>query len=125
MRTRQIASATILALPFALGSFGSFGTVQAQPLPALHARAMVGADEDDRDHDARRQGHDDGMRAAMEDMRDRRSADPDRHHEFRHPPVDHRLRDAYRDGFRDGYNDAARHDGDRMRDHDHDDDRPH
>lgn len=136
MRTRHIAAVTILTLPFALGGYGRFGTAHAQPLPAapaaihtaLHA---VGLDDDDRDRDARQQGHDAGMQAAYDDMRDGRSPDPERHREFRHPPVSHHLRDAYRNGFRDGYDQGVRNGGDRMRDyngnrnrHDDDDNRP-
>ena len=105
---------TVLALPLTFGS-----CAHAKPLPGTPA-AFQSDDDHDQAREAREQGHQDGMQAAAEDMRDGRPPDADHHERFRHPPVKDHLRDAYRDGFRDGYNDAYRH-GEH---HDHDADRP-
>lgn len=115
MRIRTIALST-LAIPLAFTMYPRPVAAIAQPGPA--AAAIQDADRDAY-RDIREQGHHDGMKAAYDDMRDHRNPDPKRHDEYRHPPVDHNARDAYRDGFRDGYNDAFRN-GPR---HDDDDDR--
>ena len=78
----------------------------------------------DRGYDVRQMGHRDGIQAAYRDMQDRRSPDARRHGEFRHPPVDGRVRDEYRNGFVDGYADAYRrgsYSGPPRRDRDDDD----
>lgn len=109
MRRHPTALLTALALPLTLGSYGRLSSAHAQPLPGL-PMAHPNADDRDQDrHEAREQGHQDGMQAASEDMRNGRPPDADHHERFRHPPVKDWLRDAYRDGFRDGYNDAYRH----------------
>ena len=87
--------------------------------------ALPNADDRDQDrHEAREQGHHDGIAAANEDMSKGRAPDADHHERFRHPPVKDWQRDAYRDGFRDGYNDAYRNGGEHFKDRG-DDDRPH
>lgn len=106
MRTRTLAL-TALALPLAFTGYSRPAKALSHPM-IVTAAAQDDDHDRDRDHDAREQGHHDGMKAAYDDMRDHRDPNPRRHEEYRHPPVDHHLRDAYRDGFRDGYNDAFR-----------------
>lgn len=104
MRTRSLALAA-LALPLAFTGYSRPAIALAQPVVAT---AAIQDNDHDRDHDAREQGRRDGMKAAYDDMRDHHDPNPKRHDEYRHPPVDHDRRDAYRDGFREGYNDAFR-----------------
>ena len=120
MQKQTIALITLVALPLTLGSYGRFSSAHAQPLPGT-PNALPQDDDRDQARDARHQGHEDGMMAANEDMRNGRAPDADHHEQFRHPPVKGHLRDAYRDGFRDGYNDAYRNGGERRGD----DNRPH
>ena len=68
-------------------------------------------------HDAQRRGFHDGIEAARHDFEHHRHADADDHDQYRHPPVRHDDRDAYREGFRHGYERAMAH---LAGDHDHD-----
>ena len=104
MRTRTLASVTALAIPLAFGGYSR--SLHAQP-PTSPA-ALFDDDDRDRGRNAREMGHRDGMRAADEDMRDRRRADADDHESYRRPPVSKRAQNDYRAGFRDGYNDEVR-----------------
>jgi hypothetical protein len=58
--------------------------------------------------DVQRQGFHDGIEAAHRDFDRHRRADADDHEEYRHPHVDHAVRNDYREGFRRGY-DVAKH----------------
>lgn len=107
MRTQRFAVVTALALPFAFGSFG-YSYAHAQPAVGTPA-ALQDNGAPDPYRDARERGRHDGERAAYDDMHHGLAPDPNRHHEFRHPPVDHRFDDAYRKGFRHGYHDAFHH----------------
>jgi hypothetical protein len=69
--------------------------------------------------DVSRSGFHDGIEAARRDYAERRHKDADDHEMYRHPPVEHSLRDDYRHAFREGYSRAMNH----MRaDRHHDDD---
>ncbi len=70
-------------------------------------------------HDVQRQGFHEGVEAARKDYDHHHHMDADHHDQYRHPPVRHDDRDAYREGFRRGYEQAWSHlSGDH--DHDHD-----
>lgn len=72
--------------------------------------------------DVQRQGFHDGVEAARHDFERHRHADADDHDRYKHPPVRHDDRDAYREGFRRGYERAMAHlSGDHDHDHDHSD----
>jgi hypothetical protein len=103
MRTRSIATVTILALPLALGSYGRYNTAHAT------AATPAALSDDYGNRDARDLGRSDGRRAAAEDVRDHRRPDADAHDRFKHPPVadKHGVKE-YRSGFKEGYNDAIR-----------------
>lgn len=68
--------------------------------------------------DASRAGFHDGIEAARRDYAERRHKDADDHEMYRHPPVEHSLRDDYRHAFREGYSRAMNH----MKAERHDDD---
>ena len=59
--------------------------------------------------DVQRRGFHDGIEAARRDFDHHRRADADDHEEYRHPHVDHAVRDDYREGFRRGYDVAMHH----------------
>lgn len=59
--------------------------------------------------DVQRQGFQDGIAAAHEDIDRHHDRGAEHHERFRHPPVDRNLRDDYRDGFRRGYDTAWHH----------------
>jgi len=59
--------------------------------------------------DVQRKGFHDGIEAARRDFDHHRRADADDHDEYRHPHVDHAMRDDYREGFRRGYDVAMHH----------------
>ena len=67
--------------------------------------------------DAQRKGYHDGIDAARHDYDHHERKDVVDHDHFRHPPVDHSLRDDYRDGFRRGYETAMQHMADGPHDH--------
>ena len=81
-------------------------------------RGAYGAPPPAVQYDAARMGHQDGMNAGYEDLRDGRRPDPRRHGEFRRPPVNGRDGDEYRRAYADGYNDAFRRGGAYGRDND-------
>lgn len=59
--------------------------------------------------DASRAGFHDGIEAARRDYAERRHKDADDHQMYRHPPVEHSVRDDYRHAFREGYSRAMNH----------------
>jgi hypothetical protein len=121
----KFAAVSFLAIPLLFAGCGhddryggGYGPPQAGAPPIGYGDRGVGY------YDVRQLGHQDGMQAAYRDINDRRSPDPRRHGEFRHPRVDDRVRDEYRRGFADGYNDAYRNGYSApRRDHDDDHDR--
>lgn len=67
---------------------------------------------------AERQGFHDGIEGARRDAQNNRPPNVENREEYRHPPVPHEDRAAYRHGFRHGYHEGMEH---LMRhDHDHD-----
>ena len=115
MQTKKIAAITALAIPLVFGGYSR--SLHAQPAPGTPA-ALNDDDDRGRGRDAREMGHRDGMRAAEDDVRDRRRADAGDHRDYKNPPVDKRVRDEYRAGFRDGYNEGMRKATQGVRDYD-------
>ena len=68
---------------------------------------------------AERQGFHDGIEGARKDADNHRPPNVENREEYRHPPVPHDERSAYRHGFRRGYQEGVEH---LMRGHDHDHD---
>ncbi len=102
MRKRRIAIMTALAVPFALGNYGGCSVAHAQPAPVTPAALQENAPSPYRE--ARERGVHDGERAAYDDVHRGLTPDPNRHENYRHPPLqDHHYDEAYRDGFRQGY----------------------
>lgn len=60
-------------------------------------------------NDAQRQGFHEGIEAARRDWDRHRRRDADDHRAYKHPPVSHDMRGAYREGFRHGYQVGMRH----------------
>lgn len=105
----RFAALSLLAIPllFAGCDDDHYGYNQPRQMgaPPIYGNPGYGYDQ------AREIGHRDGMEAGMRDSADRRSPDPQRHGEFRRPPVDGRVRDEYRAAYQDGYEDAYRRRG--------------
>jgi hypothetical protein len=59
--------------------------------------------------DAKRQGFHDGIEGARKDYDHHRHPDVRNREEYRHPHVDHAVREDYREGYRHGYDVAMRH----------------
>ncbi|QNI33308.1 hypothetical protein H7849_04935 [Alloacidobacterium dinghuense] len=55
------------------------------------------------------QGFHDGVEGARKDYENHRQPSVENREEFRHPPVPHHDREAYRDGFRRGYQTGVEH----------------
>jgi ribosome modulation factor len=55
------------------------------------------------------QGFHDGIEGARKDYENHRQPSVENREEFRHPPVSHHDREAYRDGFRRGYETGVEH----------------
>jgi len=73
--------------------------------------------------DVQRQGFHDGIEGARQDFDHHRMPDVNNRKEYRHPHVDHAVREDYREGFRRGYDVAMHHMMDHRDDGDHDHDR--
>src|SRR6185437_3248958 len=119
----KLAAPFLLAIPLLLAGCGHDDRYGGGYGPQAGAPPIGYGDRGGNYADARQLGHQDGMQSAYQDINDRRSPDPRRHGEYRHPRVDGRARDAYRNGFTAGYNDAYQRRGNMEppRRHDRDD----
>jgi hypothetical protein len=116
--TKTWFAVSALALSLGATSGGIAARAYATPAPSQPQYEGQGRwDEAPSEYrDAQRTGFHDGIEAARRDFEGHRHKDADDHQMYRHPPVDHRLRDDYRHAFREGYSRAMHH----MKDERHD-----
>jgi hypothetical protein len=111
MNLKQCA---VPALALFLGTAGlvttrAFAAPQGPPPPG-YGQERGGWDEPPRElNEIQRQGFHDGIEGARRDFDNHRRPNATKRDEYRHPPVPHDQRDAYRDGFRRGYDHAMSH----------------
>jgi hypothetical protein len=114
---RIAKQATVLALGLALAG-GTTLALHAQEGPPPPG-AWQPVEPDGAWSHAWHSGFHDGIEAARHDVDARRSPDPDRHDNFRHPDLPRDQRQDFREGFRRGYRMVYDH---MQHHHDHDQD---
>jgi hypothetical protein len=108
---KHYLSQACLVAALVVAGFGISGTTAhaaAPPMNSIQESGGWDAPPPELDEVSRRGFHD-GIEGAHKDWENHRRPTPENRDEFRHPPVPHRDRQAYRDGFRRGYEHAFDH----------------